>query len=117
MILNVTQHPASPEQREAGVVDAPYTLAGALTFEELPTRDEIETRAIWLADLARDEGAEAAMIGGAPYLMPALERTLRERGITPLYAFSLRESVEQTQPDGSVRKVNVFRHAGFIAAE
>ena len=25
-------------------------------------------------------------------------------------------SAEQTQPDGSVRKVNVFRHAGFVDA-
>jgi hypothetical protein len=39
---------------------------------------------------------------------------LRAADITPLYAFSVRESVEQALADGSVRKVNVFRHAGFI---
>jgi len=41
---------------------------------------------------------------------------LRDQGIEPVYAFSVRESIEQTQPDGSVRKVNVFRHAGFVDA-
>ena len=54
------------------------------------------------------------MIGGAPWLMGTLETKLREYGIQPMYAFSRRESVEQKQPDGSVRKVNVFRHAGWV---
>ena len=31
-------------------------------------------------------------------------------------AFSVRESVEETQPDGSVIKRNVFKHAGFVVA-
>ena len=35
-------------------------------------------------------------------------------GVPAVYAFSVRESVEQPQPDGSVRKVNVFRHVGFV---
>ena len=34
--------------------------------------------------------------------------------IIPLYAFSRRESVEEWQPDGSVRKINIFRHDGFV---
>jgi hypothetical protein len=54
------------------------------------------------------------MIGGAPYLMGALEKALRECGFTPVYAFSKRESIDQPQPDGSVRKVAVFRHLGFV---
>jgi hypothetical protein len=56
------------------------------------------------------------MIGGAPYLMAPLERSLRSVGVYPVYAFSVRESVEQTAPDGTVRKTNVFRHAGFVPA-
>jgi len=54
------------------------------------------------------------MIGGAPFLMSALEDALVIAGITPLYAFSVRESVEAEQADGSVRKVAVFRHLGFV---
>ena len=49
-------------------------------------------------------------------MMARLERALIERGIEPLYAFSVRESTEEVQADGSVRKVAVFKHAGFIPA-
>ena len=124
MILNLTQHPATPEQREAGVSDLPdelrKQLVGLLTFDLLPSREEIEDRAEALALLADsllpEEGNPAAMIGGAPYLMAALEAALRNQRIRPLYAFSRRESVEQTLPDGTIRKTSIFRHAGFITA-
>jgi len=124
MILNLTQHPATPEQIEAGVVDLPDSvrpaLIGWLTFSQLPSREEIEDRAEALALLADsllpEEGNPAAMIGGAPYLMAPLEVALRNQRIRPLYAFSVRESVEQTLPDGTIRKTSIFRHAGFIAA-
>jgi len=120
IVLNLTQHAASPEQRAAGVCDlegADLTeLRELLTFEELPDAAEIRRRAEATARLAGGTGAAAAMIGGAPYLMAPLERELRARGIRPLYAFSRRESVEQTQPDGSIRKVAVFRHLGFVEA-
>lgn len=128
MIVNLTQHSATAEQIAAGVVDLPApereALAALLTFDALPTRKEIEDRAADISELAAYNGlggddtdspfVGAAMIGGAPYLMSALERALLAVSITPMYAFSVRESVEQSQPDGSVRKVNVFRHAGFV---
>lgn len=122
MIVNLTQHPATPEQLAAGVVDLPVDertkLCKLLTFDTLPTFDEIEDVALAIALLANSVVPEVddqyAMIGGAPWLMSALELALREQRINPIYAFSVRESVEQTQPDGSVRKINVFRHVGFV---
>lgn len=33
-----------------------------------------------------------------------------------LLTFSRRESIEQVQQDGSVRKTNVLKHAGFVEA-
>ena len=57
-----------------------------------------------------------AMIGGAPYLMERLAKRLREFEITPLYALTERVSVEETLPDGSVRKTAVFEHLGFEEA-
>ncbi|MDA8146485.1 MAG: hypothetical protein M0Z27_10560 [Thermaerobacter sp.] len=89
-------------------------LAAILTFEELPPRTEIVRRAQALAALAVAHGAKEALIGGAPYLMGPLEVALCAVGVVPLYAFSVRESVEQVQADGSVRKVQVFRHLGFV---
>ena len=116
-IINLTQHAASEEQIEAGVVDhRPGALRALLTFAELPSAEDVKARAEALANLASLTRASAAMIGGAPYLMAPLETALRERGIKPLYAFSRRESVEQVQADGSVRKVAVFRHMGFVEA-
>ena len=120
MILNLTQHPATPEQVAAGVVDLPASLrvnlAELLTFEELPTRAVINARALAIAEIAKAQGATRALIGGAPFLMKGLRHFLEGRNITAFYAFSRRETREETLPDGSVRKTSVFRHAGFVPA-
>lgn len=128
MILNLTQHPASAEQLAAGVIDLPppgrSMLVEALTVDTLPTRAEIADRCAKIAALAVNNGLgceecdphpTSAMIGGAPWMMRALEDALLDMGVSPIYAFSVRESTEQKQPDGSVQKINVFRHAGFVA--
>ena len=138
VILNLTQHTATPEQREAGVYDpkTPEDIKAALTFNELPSKQEIETKALTLAALAvrevfhqvladRPESEEMldiesqmlgmrVMIGGAPYLMAPLEKALRDANLTPVYAFSKRESVEVILDNGDVRKTAVFKHLGFV---
>lgn len=129
MILNLTQHTVTPEQKAQLVVEPRMTkekIKKLLTFEEIPTKEEIESRATKLAEIAVSEASMYAgetdnvvwvtrvMLGGAPYLMGALEKAVRECGFTPVYAFSKRESEEIPQPDGSVRKVQVFRHCGFV---
>ena len=137
MILNLTQHNATVEQQQAGVVDASPAVRAyvqsLLTFDECPTWEEVQTRARILAQLAGGDSIRAtaaavedgvepigphqyarAMIGGAPYLMAPLVSELYEWGITPVFAFSERISEEQVQPDGTVRKVNIFRHAGWV---
>ena len=128
MIYNLTMHTATQAQLDAGVVEPSEwdkkTIIGLLTFDAHPTREEIRYRADRLANIAANqcdtEGRYAhfgsAMIGGAPYLMALLEYALDEAGVNPLYAFSMRESVETTAPDGSVVKRNVFRHMGFVEA-
>ena len=130
MTINLTQHTAGAEQIAAGVVDLPAEQRGALvealTFESLPTADEILAAAEAIAELAVQNGLgddcldspapKSAMIGGALWLMAPLADALRRRGVQPLFAFSQRESVESAQPDGSVRKTAVFRHVGFVPA-
>lgn len=125
IIINLTQHAASADQIAVGVVDLDPTrrrsLAALLTFDELPSVEDIEIRAISIAQIAaiefdQNEESAAAMIGGAMWLMAPLAEELRRQGIAPMFAFSKRESAEETQPDGSVRKVNVFRHTGFVPA-
>jgi hypothetical protein len=119
-VLNLTQHAATPEQAAAGVIDLSAEqrayLQTLLTFAALPSAEQIRRRAEQIAGLAKANGATTAMIGGALWLMAPLADALRQRGVTPVFAFSVRETEEQAQPDGSVRKVAVFRHAGFVPA-
>lgn len=121
MIVNLTQHNLTKEQIEAGAyepqADNAAEIRRLLNFSAAPTAAEIIARAEALADIAAEEtGAivSGALIGGAPYLMGPLEWALRDRGVTPYYAFSERVSVEETLSDGSVRKTNVFRHQGWL---
>ncbi len=113
--INLTMHPATPEQ---GCIepDNKAEVKELLLFKGLPTVDEIQHRALMLANIANEQGATHAMIGGALYLMSHLERALLTMGITPVYAFSERVSVEVTLPDGKVEKRAVFKHLGFIEA-
>jgi len=116
MILNLTQHVATPEQVSAGVVEPKdkSIVQSLLTFNTLPDSLDILDAADELAELASASGCSSAMIGVAPFLMSALESALMDAGVQPVYAFSIRESADQTQADGSVRKVAVFRHVGFV---
>ena len=115
-IINLTQHQATAAQAAEGVFEPKDKTAvqQLLTFEDLPKKEDILARAEALADIAEEEGASSAMVGGAPYLMGELENSLKRRSIQPLYAFSIRESVEETLPTGEVIKKNVFRHLGFV---
>lgn len=129
MIINLTQHPATAEQADAGVADLPAEMRAdlikLLTFDRLEEAvNEVTERAEKIAALAEEYldviGVKiinrAALVGGAPFLMAPLEGALRRRAINPVYAFSKRESIEERLPDGSVRKTAVFRHAGFVPA-
>lgn len=117
-ILNLTQHKSTNDQQK----DHVYDLRGArleqlkdlLTFDEIPTEYVLWDRADKIAALAEQEGAKSAMIGGAPYFMPWLERALLRRVINIKYAFSKRESQDVHLEDGTVRKRQVFRHIGFV---
>jgi hypothetical protein len=116
--LNLTQHAASTEQVSVGVVEPAdkQVVSKLLTFDTAPNGAEMERRAGVLAAMAASTGAPSAMIGGAPYFMAPLEKALKAAGIKPVYSFSTRESVDQPQPDGTVRKVAVFRHTGWVEA-
>ena len=115
-ILNLTQHPAAPEQVAAGVVEPTdkAEVSQLLTFEELPKAPEMWNRAERLAAIAVGSGATAAMVGGAPFFTAVLEQSLIAEGIVPLFAFSRRVSVETIREDGTVEKKSVFQHEGFV---
>lgn len=115
-VLNLTQHVATEEQRAASVREPGQKeeVQRLLTFETLPSPEEVRRRAAALAELAKGERIRRVMIGGAPFLMGELEEALLVRGLVPVYAFSERASLDEVQPDGSVRRTLVFRHRGFV---
>lgn len=128
MILNLTQHPASPEQIACGVVDLPASeraaLTQLLTVNALPSKADVLNRCQGIAMLAvhnglgGDDGCDPhpvqAMIAGASWMISCLEGSLLDEGIEPVHAFSVRESQETTLADGSVMKMAVFKHVGFV---
>ena len=119
-VINMTQHNPTPEQAEAGVYNPAEweRVKELLTFDELPSREEVFVRARQLTEIALAEcertGAVEVMIGGAPFFMPALNHALLSKGFIPVFAFSRRVSVEKTNPDGTVTKTQVFKHEGFV---
>lgn len=119
-ILNLTQHVATPDQITAGVFE-PFDkkeVQSLLTFDTLPLASDIMSRVKSLVTICylirKAVGFDGVMIGGAAYLMGRLETALTVCGFTPVHAFTVRETVEEKQDDGSVKKVAVFRHAGFV---
>lgn len=115
IVVNLTQHNATEEQQAQGIVDVSdvQELRDALTFFGIPTKENISKRAAVIVQIAKANGAKKAMIGGAPYLMSELERQLINAGIVPCYAVSDRVTIEETLPDGSVKKTSVFKHLGL----
>lgn len=117
-MLNLTQHIATQEQIEAGVIEptteVKKTIQALLTFNTLEETQEITERAYKLARIAKEHGAERAMIGGAPFLMPALESMLATGDISAHYAFSQRIVEEVSKEDGTVEKKAIFKHVGFV---
>lgn len=119
-ILNLTQHVGTPEQAADGLVDLGSAdigmLRALLTFDDPPSSSEIIARAEAIADIAVNHGYQAAMIGGALWLMSALEMSLKLRGIKPVYSFSRRVVVEEAGQNGEVVKTTKFKHERFIHA-
>ena len=119
LILNLTQSPATPEQLAEGVVDLPPSsknqLDNLLTFDSLPSQTELVSRATDVALLAATiSNARHAMIDGAPFFMKSLEEALELQGIEPLFAFLTKETIEITMPNGDIKKIDVFKHTGFV---
>lgn len=119
MILNLTQHKATQDQIDQGVVDfddeTRAKISQLLTFDEMPDRNEMIERAYKLVTILRlkNHNECKVMIGGAPFFMPILEHALYMNEFNPVFAFSKRVSVEK-EVDGKIIKTNEFKHIGFI---
>lgn len=117
-IHNLTQHQATQEQRYDGVTDFSPSqqkeLRALLTFDELPDDRSVQARADELTNWAVAHGVTAAMLGGAPFLMPALADRFKQHGIRTFFAFSRRRSAERERKTGEVEKYSVFVYEGLV---
>lgn len=118
-ILNLTQHLATQQQKAEGVIDMlpqhRELLVALLTFNELPSEQDLFDRSTQLVILASKYACDYVMLGGAPYLMPYLEQAIAiDMGKASVYAFSKRVSKEITNEHGEVIKTNTFVHEGFV---
>lgn len=57
---------------------------------------------------------EAYHIAGFPPAVVIAACTANGLGLPSYYAYSERQSVEEKQSDGSIKKTNVFKHKGFF---
>ena len=125
-IINLTQHELTPEQREFIDIECHTNrqkVKDLLTFTKLPSKEDIYYRALDLAAIVeniidQDEHVDLflVLIGGAPYLMKPLIEELKRLEVIPVFSYTDRVSVETMQPDGSVVKTSVFKHAGYVEA-
>lgn len=115
-IINLTQHFATEVQVKDGVFEPSDkdSVKNLLTFGTIPTKDDMVDRAKKLANIALESKADHAMVGGAAYFIPVLENELVAVGIKPLHSFTERKSVDKIADDGSVQKVSVFEHIGWV---
>ena len=118
MILNITQHLATPDQINSGVVEPndhhKMRIVKLLTFDTIPTLCQMTNRACAIRSIVvKYPKLDGVMLGGAPFFMGTLEDILSVLPLRILYAFSIRESVEKNI-DGKVIKTNVFKHIGFV---
>jgi hypothetical protein len=124
IILNLTQHLATKEQKAAGVIDLPEKeraeLCKLLTFNTLEETKEKIDRANKIREIIINlpyyADIDKAMIGGALFFMRELENALWYERIEPVYAFTEREVIETQNADGTVTKTAVFKHKGFVPA-
>ena len=121
-ILNLTQHNATVQQKEAGVFEplpgVKESIKKLLTFEKLPSQRILSHNSYVLATIAKIEclrnKCNKVMVGDVPYLIHLLVDDLKAKGLIPVYAFSKRVSIDEPQQDDSVIKIIVFKHEGFI---
>lgn len=117
-ILNLTQHEATVEQVMQGVIEPTPEdkewIKKLLTFDEIPDVTEIKRRCNRLMHIVYHYGINIIMIGGAGWIISTLEKMLTNELFIPVHSFSIRDSVETTLPDGTVKKTTSFKHIGFV---
>jgi len=117
VIFNCTSHNLTPEQREGfEVIELPFDLKAQWGQVTEMSKEGIADDVVSIVTqaIAGPNSDDLILVQGHPgvtYLV--VSRLKGVPGIVPVYAESVRDSAEEKQPDGSIKKVSVFRHLGF----
>jgi hypothetical protein len=121
MILNFTKSDPTIEERAAGVGQTSQRIRDMLTFETIPTLDDVKERAaalrMWVESQVIQNNLTApvqVMIAEPVYLMSSLERELMDYGFVPVYSYGLTSGIEELNEEGYVGTFVRYRHSGFI---
>lgn len=110
--LNVTNDQDMLDlRRQASEIAGWATLTGTnvVIMMHPPSTEQIDD----IEKMSTDQEQRVAMIGGQLGLMINLREELIHAGFLVVEAKTDRVSEEVVQPDGSVKKVSVFRHMGL----
>ena len=109
-ICNCTNHKMSANQISAGCIDPEDKdlISRLIEFNTQEDLKDMEQRAEILALYVKENGYDAALIGGAPYFQAYLEDALFNQDLKAVYAFSQRISSEKELGNGIVEKRSIF---------
>ena len=117
-ILKCTNHRSTPKQLAMGIIDPSDNdgelLRNAITYDELPTLEQINRTCQTIVNLVKKYGCDAAMLGGAPFLAGYEEEALFRCGLSVAFAFTKRIVKEEVLQDGSVKKTSLFDSSDTI---
>ena len=115
--MNLTLFTPTAEQSRDGVIEPDAETKNRInqlsTFTEIPTRETLERNAKEIVSMI-DPRFDGAMIGGAPYFTPYLEKELAKNGFEAVHSYSERKVIENTLEDGTVEKKSVFTYQGLV---
>lgn len=120
LVYNTMKHTFTADQLADGGVEPLESVKLSIAeMQDFPTREstsveECEMRASFIAACVHNSGHRYAAVAGAAWLVVPLCQALRDRGITPVTSFSVRECVETPNPDGTVSLSYVFKHEAWV---
>jgi len=105
--------PGNPADKIEGVEYFGSTSLLNVPDDPSLSRDWFVQRAQEIFNVLNPVEGDTVHIMGQQQLAQAMSAMARDGGMNRVESVTPRKSVDQTQPDGSVKKVSVFEFAGF----
>lgn len=105
IILNISNLRVNDELKKFGVSEAKdwKLIKSLITFNEVPSNEEIRSRAASLAEIAKASEATGVLIGNprSQFMLSEIEKACEAKGIKIYYPFFVREKIDNEDENGS----------------